>query len=252
MPKPETLTDEAYQQELTLLAKEIDSVAIIYHTLEELNRLAGEDEAVRNVLNIDALFWLAHRHSSQATMFITLGRIFDPDDENYSIQRLVNATLGNIALFSRARLEKRKLKDNPGKRPEWLDYYLENSWYPAEANDLRHLKKALAPHKKRFDEIYRPIRHTIAHRIMTEDQAGQKYFSKTNREEVGTLIDFLRDLVGVLTNLYWNGHKPELGTQDFTHDNQRIRNSVQSVLKKLVAGSKTAQVAPAELASEQA
>jgi hypothetical protein len=103
-------------------------------------------------------------------------------------------------------------------------------------NDLRFLKKAIAPYQARFEEIYCPIRHTIAHRIMTEDEAGEKYFGKTNREEVRKLIDFLSDLVGVLTDLYWNGRKPELGQQDFVEQNQRIRDGVQSVVRKLVRG----------------
>jgi hypothetical protein len=234
--EPNPLSDADYRQELTLLSTEIANVGIIYHTHEELNRLALEDEATRDVLNVDALFWLAHQHSLQATMFITLGRVFDPDDQNYSIHRLVNASLGNIALFSREALERRKLEGNPGERPSWLDDYLDRKWYPAAASDLRHLKKSLAPYKKRFDEIYRPIRHTIAHRMMTDNQAGQQYFGSTNRQEVGDLIDFLSDLVGVLTQLYWNGCRPTLGDRNLADQNQRIRNGVQSVVQNVIRG----------------
>jgi len=120
------------------------------------------------------------------------------------------------------------------------DDYLDGSWYPNEPKDLRFLKKALVPYQARFEQIYLPIRHTIAHRIMTEDEAGEKYFGNTNREEVRKLIDFLSDLVGVLTDLYWNGHKPELGRRDFTEQNQRIRVVVQSVVHKLVRGRRAA------------
>jgi hypothetical protein len=49
---------------------------------------------------------------------------------------------------------------------------------------------------------------------MTEDEAGEKYFGKTNRQEVRRLIAFLSDFIGVLTNLCWNGHKPALGQRD--------------------------------------
>jgi hypothetical protein len=75
---------------------------------------------------------------------------------------------------------------------------------------------------------------------MTEDEAGEKYFGKTNRQEVRKLIDFLSDLMGVLTNLSWNGHKPELGQRDFAEQNQRIRDGVQSVVRKLVRGRQEA------------
>ena len=240
MPKPEPLSDAEYLKEINLLSTEIDNGGIVYHMHEELNHLTLEDEDARDTINMDALFWLAHRHSLQATLFITLGRIFDSDQDNYSIQRLLTATLANIHIFARDALEKRKLSLNPGPRPYWLDDYLNNSWYPSEPNDLRFLKKAIAPYQSRFEAIYRPIRHTIAYRIMTEDEAGEKYFGKTNREEVRKLIDFLSDLVGVLTNLYWNGHKPEHGQRDFAEQNQRIRDGVQSVVRKLVRGRQAA------------
>lgn len=57
--EPNPLSDADYRQELTLLSTEIVNAEIIYHTHEELNRLALEDEATRDLLNVDALFWLA-------------------------------------------------------------------------------------------------------------------------------------------------------------------------------------------------
>jgi hypothetical protein len=100
MPKPEPLSDAEYLKEINLLSTEIDNVGIVYHMYEELNRLTLEDEDARDTINMDALFWLAHRHSLQATLFITLGRIFDSNQENYSIRRLLTATLGNMHIFA--------------------------------------------------------------------------------------------------------------------------------------------------------
>src|ERR1035437_3066556 len=96
MPQPEPLSDAEYLKEINLLSTEIDNGGIVYHMHEELNHLTLEDEDARDTINMDALFWLAHRHSLQALLFITLGRIFDSDQDNYSIQRLLTATLANI------------------------------------------------------------------------------------------------------------------------------------------------------------
>ena len=53
------------------------------------------------------------------------------------------------------------------------------------------------------------------------------------RKEVFRMIDFLRDLAGVLTNLYWNGRKPELGQRDFRSEHERIRDEVKRVIERL-------------------
>jgi hypothetical protein len=227
------VTDAEYRRQLNLLSGEIGEAAILYHQYEALNRLALDDEAVPNVLNLEPQFWRAHQHCAQAMMFITLGRIFDSDDHNYTIQRLLNATTGNLDLFSRDALAARKRELSPGEEPIWLLDYLSDAWFPTEPNDVRFLKKELRPHWKTFDQIYRPIRHTIAHRIMSDDEAGYQYFSRTNRKEVGEIIHFLRDLIGVLIDLYWNGRKPQLGQRDFSGEDERIRDEVRQVITTL-------------------
>jgi hypothetical protein len=40
-------------------------------------------------------------------------------------------------------------------------------------------------YQTRFEEIYHPIRHAIAYRVMAEDEAGEKYFGKTTGRRCG-------------------------------------------------------------------
>lgn len=68
---------------------------------------------------------------------------------------------------------------------------------------------------------------------MTDEKAGAMLFPSTNRDELGRTIDFLKDLVGVIGNLYVNGCEPVLGKCDFTRDKNRVRASVEEVLRKL-------------------
>jgi hypothetical protein len=123
---------------------------------------------------------------------------------------------------------------NGGPKPGWLDSYIAAAWIPTAGVDLRHLKTSLAPHAKRFEEVYRPIRHGIvAHRLMSDAQAREELFGKTNREEVAMILDFLHDLIETILHLYMNGSKPVLGTRDFRMHNQRIRDGVSEVLQRL-------------------
>jgi len=151
------LTEAEYWGEVQLLSTEIEAALIVYHTYEEINRLALHDTAVARSLNNDAQFWKTQMHCLQTTLFMTLSRIFDNQPNAHTIHTVVNATLGNIHLFSAVALEARKMSG--GRRPKWLDDHMADVWIPTSANDLRHLKKALAPHGKRFEDIYRPIRH---------------------------------------------------------------------------------------------
>jgi hypothetical protein len=150
----------------------------------------------------------------------------------HTIYTLINTTLGNLSLFSAAALRSRKTKG--GSDPDWLEDFVAEAWTPTSTKDLRHLKVALAPHTRRFEKVYRPIRHAIyAHTLMSNDQAGTQLFGETRRDEVARILDFLHDLIGTVRNLYDNGRKPKLGKRDFTEYNERIRNGAATVLRKL-------------------
>jgi hypothetical protein len=227
-----TLTAAGYWSEAQLVSSEIESAIIIFHTYEEINRLALEDSAILAALNNSALFWQTQMHCLQASLFLTLNRIFETDAEAHTIYTLLNATLGNVPLFSAAALATRKTGGGP--KPEWLDNYMAQAWTPKSAEDLRHLKKAVAPHAQRFREVYQPIRHAIyAHRLMSDEQAGVQLFQDTRRDEVGAILDFLHDLIEAILNLFTNGFRPVLGTKDFKEYNQRIRDGVGKVLRSL-------------------
>jgi hypothetical protein len=230
---PQTLlTEREYWSEVQLLSNEIEQARIIYHTYEEINRLAIHDEVIAKSLNRDAQFWQTQMHCLQTTMFMTLSRIFDNHPNARTIHTVVSATMGNIHLFSAPALEARKAVGD--SRPWWLDDYMKTVWSPREPADLKHLKKALTPVTKRFEEIYRPIRHAIfAHRIMTDDESAVQLFGGTNRTEVGQIINVLHELIEVIKSLYENGMEPVLTTPDLTSYNQRVRDGVQAVLKRL-------------------
>ena len=233
---PPKLSESEYAGLLELVSTEIENAFLIYQTYEELNRLALGDVTIFRVLNADASFWQPYRGILLSSLFITMSRIFDPASDAITVQKLVTATLANVQLFSKEALKARKIGGGP--EPAWIDDYMKNVWVPIEATQLRFLQKALNPHISLFTSVYLPIRNNIyAHRLMSDDRAGAELFPKTNREEIGETINFLRELVAVIQNLYRNGDEPKLGGRNLSDRGKRIRTGVEMVLRKLANAS---------------
>lgn len=227
------LTQLEFVTDLNLVSMEIENAAIVFHTYEELNRLALEDEAVRAALDSDALFWRAYKASLLSYLFMTMSRIFDPAKDAITIQKVVSATLGNLDLFSKQALGARKMGHGP--KPWWFDDFMKKVWVPATSRDLRHLQKALIPHLNLFTSVYQPIRNAIyAHRLVSDDQAGYELFQKTNREDLGRMLDFLQDLISCIRDLYNNGNQPKLGQLNLSEQAKDIRGGTEKVLRRLV------------------
>ena len=166
---------------------------------------------------------------------MTLSRIFDNKPNAITIHALIGTTLGNLQLFSAVALTARKA--DVGLQPPLLDKVMQRAWIPTSLVDLRHLKAGLKPYTKRFEDVYRPIRHSIfAHRLISNADADATLFGGTSRDEVSEILDHLHDLIDAISNLYQNGHKPELGTRSYKDYNQHIREGVSAVLKRLPDG----------------
>lgn len=67
------VTEAEFWESMELVSIEIEHAAIIFHTWEELNRLALEDPKVSRVLNEDAQFWKTQRHCLQTALFMGPG-----------------------------------------------------------------------------------------------------------------------------------------------------------------------------------
>jgi len=170
---PQTvLAPPEYWSEVQLLSTEIEDAAIISTRTRRSTVWHSKTKVILKSLNNNALFWQTQMHCLQASLFVTLSRIFDIEVNAHTIHTLINATRGNLHLFSVAALRSRKTHNGP--KPDWLDSYMAEAWIPTSPKDLRHLKTALAPHTKRFEKVYRPIRHAIfAHRL-NEQRPGRR------------------------------------------------------------------------------
>jgi hypothetical protein len=233
---PPPIGPSSYADHLKIVSAEIENAFILFYTYEELNRLESNDSAVLDVLNADALFWKTYRNATVSSLFMTMGRIFDVAADAITIKTLLQITLGNLQLFSKDALRARKIGKGP--EPEWLDGFMAQAWVPTKPAELRHLQKVLNTHAARFKETYVPVRHAVhAHRLMSDDRAGDELYPKTNRKELGKTLHFLRDLIDALQHLYDNGAEPMLGQRDFAEHEKRARSAIEKVLRKLVGKS---------------
>jgi hypothetical protein len=229
------MTEQEFIQTFHIVASEVDAAFISFQSYEELNHLARTDKDISNVLNADAEFWQGYRSALQALLFGATNRLFDRTSGAITVQTIVTAVLGNIQLFSKDRLSARMMSKGP--KPVWFDDFMASAWVPTDASQLRHLQRALNQHVSRV-EAYRRIRHNVyAHRLMADEKAAAELFPSTNRAELGETIDFLKDLVHVIQDLFNDGREPVLSRNDLTHAKQIARQSVGKVLRKLVACS---------------
>ncbi|MGH9667366.1 MAG: hypothetical protein ACRD9L_23330, partial [Bryobacteraceae bacterium] len=102
----------------------------------------------------------------------------------------------------------------PNPNPPYLDEYVQNAWVPT-VQDLRKLKRALAPHKTKFDSIYKPIRNQIAHIILKDDTMVADLYSKTLKTHIDEILCFLHNLIRSIWYLAFNATEPNLSGDNY-------------------------------------
>jgi len=173
------------------------------------NRLATEPELL-HALNATPLSWTITRYALQVTLFITLGRVFDPDTAAFSADVLLKTCIREIEIFNKDNLRKRKLDAANTSEPDWLDDYIRNAYEPTES-DFQCLRGELTKQRKVFDSVYRPVRHKlIAHRDKEYLGKGDDLWKATNVGELEAILWFLHDLKETLSDAYLNGRQPIL------------------------------------------
>jgi len=172
------------------------------------------------------------RHSLQVTLFITLGRIFDTDDDAFSVDDLLKSCINEIDLFSLKNLRERKMEGQNGNEPKWLNEYIAISYEPNE-EDFYELRSEVAKHRRVFESVYRPIRHKVmAHNDKEYMENADELWAETNISEIENIIWFLSDLKTTLFDAFQNGRKPQLNGREpdikfYEDDFAKLLNNVK-------------------------
>jgi hypothetical protein len=199
----------SFANDLELFRTEAESAIQFFYAWDAVHAIAAKDERVVRMLNQAPLFWNTSLGALQASTFIALGRVFDPDQKNHSVTRLLSTAHSNVDMFSKEALAERKRRQS-ANADEWLPEYLKTVYVPT-VNDFRRLKRHLAKRRKTYEECYRPLRHKLfAHRGVSSRAEVDDLYAKTNIRELQLLLVFLRRLHEALWQLYFNGNKPVL------------------------------------------
>ena len=180
-----------FKRELEIFRTEGDAAVQFFYTWQTVNAVAGSDQSVHRALNKAPLFWNTSLGALQSATLVTLGRIFDPDQKNHSITRLLSLAHSNLELFSKEALAERK-RELSFDADEWLPEYLKGVHVP-NSDDFRRLKRHVSVRRRTYEENYRPLRHQLfAHRSASESTDVAALFAKTNIRELQQLLTFFR------------------------------------------------------------
>jgi hypothetical protein len=226
------MTEAEFERNCERLWCEIEDAVAIFYTAEEIQSCARGDEDILNAIQQDALFWKVQVHALQSALFIALGRIFDISGDAYSIHKLMRDTGQHFAfLFSHEALRARKAKLNLSSQD--LDNYFVGLWRP-DPLAVRTLRKALAPHLKRYSHVYLPLRNQyFAHTLVVDQNVVNNLFANTNRLELEETLLFAREAVALIQEMYNNGCEPKLGNLVHARYRDEIRRSASNVLGRL-------------------
>jgi hypothetical protein len=206
-----SMTEAEYWRDYDIIRNEVNAAMVSCYTHRAINEIAARDMEIPQKLNRNPSFWRVTSSSLQTTLFIVLARIFDHDGSVHSIYQVLNATLAHPEFFSRAALRARKLGIPGGK---WdmksLDEYIQNAREPT-TQDLRMLKKAISPHKTKFDTIYKPLRDQVfAHTVLKDEALVADLFSRTLKADIDEILRFLHSLIQAIWHLAFNAQPADL------------------------------------------
>lgn len=236
---PPPLTETEYWRDYDIIRNDVNAAMVSCYTHRALNDAAAADRRISQRINRHPDFWRVTSFGLQNSLFIVLARILDSDPKLHSIYQVLNATTAHPEFFSKAALRARKLSI-PGTEPNppWLDDYVQNAWEPS-VQDLRGLKKALGPHKTKFDDIYKPIRNQIAHIIFKDEQSIASLYSRTLKVEIDEILCFLHSLTRAIWEMAYNAAEPNLSGDNYGYSARvaEITKEIEELLSELPVGS---------------
>jgi DNA-binding ferritin-like protein len=212
--------------------KELRLACWSFYTWKNINNIAVKDKKVYHALNRNVLSWNIILYSLQNTFFIVIGRLFDIDGKTFSIHKLLKTCIENINQFSKDALRERKIKSSGTNELSWLDEYIEKSYQPNQEDFLK-LKGEVSKRQKRYELIYKPIRHKVfAHKEFKEIKYIDRLFKKAKIGEIQDLLCFLYQIERIIFQLLYNGDLMNIG--DFTfNEEELVMKDITGLLDKI-------------------
>jgi len=211
---------------------EVNIACWSFYTWKNIRDIAAGDKKVHHALNRNPLSWSIILYSLQSTFFIAIGRLFDKDERSFSVHAFLRACIENIDQFNKNALRERKIKGSEADKLPWLDEYIEKSYQPNKEDFLK-LKGEVSKRQKRYDSIYKPIRHKIfAHKDLKEIKLVDELFRKANIGEMQDLLFFLYQIKMIIRELLENGSWWNIGYFTFNEE-EFVMKDIAGLLDKI-------------------
>lgn len=216
-----------------LFHNEIITACWSFYFLISIKKIASADKEIRIALKKNTISWNIVLHSLQITFFITLGRIFDKDENSFSVHTLINTCIKNIDQFSKEKLRERKIKGWGKEDLSWVNEYIENAYIPSKDDFLR-IKEGISKNQVIYENNYKKVRHKIfAHKDLKYINNSVILFKDINIKETENLLLFLYQTDRIIWHLFHNGNYIKIEDLNFYEDN-RVKEDVEKLLAKLL------------------
>jgi len=210
MTEEETkIKEENFLKELNFFNNETEALVRYVYSSGALNDVIANNKSVRKAANKNPYFWNSVLLSFTDSMFITLGRIFDVENkknEKCTIHTLFKTLEDGKEIFSKDAFSKRWVISHESMLA-YKDHCMK-SFYDMKQEDWRKFKKEKKSLSKEYQDLYRPIRDSIAHRILTNNDEIRLIVDKVPVRDMEKFCTKLRNLHEGLWQLYYNGGGP--------------------------------------------
>jgi AbiU2 len=203
--------------QLEIFHSEAESAIKCAYAWGAIHAVAAKDKTIVRLLSQAPTFWKTNLDALQASLFVTLNRIFETKNNPHSVGRLLHFASSNLDIFSKTELASRKGM-NPANLEEWESNYLQNAYEPTN-DDFKCMKSLVAVRRNIYQAKYKNLRNKVyAHREVATQFEVVQLLEKTDTEEVLKMVVFLGSIYDDLWQLYTNGRKPMLTSEFFSVD----------------------------------
>lgn len=201
--------ESSFLRELNFFRNETESLVRYVYSHGALNDVILSNKSVRKAVNYNPSFWNSVLFSFTDAMFIALGRIFDEENKEgkkYTIHTLFRFIDNNKEIFSKETFSKR-WEITHKNMLDYKDEYMLNV-YEMKKEDWKKFKKLKSSLASDYKKFYRPIRDSIAHRLLTDNAEIRLVMDAVPVRDMEKFCTKLRNLHEGLWQLYHNGRGP--------------------------------------------
>ncbi len=201
--------ENSFLKELNFFRNETESLVRYVYSHGALNDVILNNKSVRKAVNNNPAFWNSVLYSFTDAMFIALGRIFDEENKEgkkSTIHTFFRSIDSNKVIFTKQAFSKRWEASHQNML-DYKDKYMLDV-YEMKVEDWRKFRKLKSSLASDYKKFYRPIRDSIAHRLLTDNDEIRLVMGKVQVRDMEKFCTKLRNLHEALWQLYHNGRGP--------------------------------------------